>query len=315
MGIEAAGVVIEVGPGVTEVSVGDRVMGLFPEGTGSVATTDARVVLPIPADWGYAQGAGFTVGFATAFFALRGLADVQPGQSVLIHAGTGGVGMAAVQLARHWGLEVFATASRPQVGHVAGHGLRRRPHRRLPHPGLRAEVPGRHRRARGRRRARLAVGRLRRRLAAAAAARRRRSWRWARPTSATPTPSPRLTPASATARSTSSRRAPTAWRRSSTGVAALSDAGVLRPLPVSTWDVRRAPAALRHLSQARHIGKVVLTMPDAWAERHRPDHRWHRHGGRLGGPPRRRATTACGTWCCCRAADPTPPAPRNWSPS
>ena len=40
---------------------------------------------------------------------------------------------------------------------------------------------------------------------------------------------------------------------------------MLRPLPVSTWDVRRAPAALRHLSQARHIGKVVLTMPDAWA--------------------------------------------------
>ena len=39
----------------------------------------------------------------------------------------------------------------------------------------------------------------------------------------------------------------------------------LRPLPVTTWDVRRAPAALRYLSQARHIGKVVMTMPDAWA--------------------------------------------------
>ncbi len=112
MGIEAAGVVTDVGPGVTTVSVGDRVMGLFPEGTGTVATTDARVVLPVPADWGYPQAAGFTVGFATAFFALRELADVQPGQSVLIHAGTGGVGMAAVQLARYWGLEVFATASR-----------------------------------------------------------------------------------------------------------------------------------------------------------------------------------------------------------
>ena len=34
---------------------------------------------------------------------------------------------------------------------------------------------------------------------------------------------------------------------------------------MTTWDVRRAPAALRYLSQARHIGKVVLTMPDAWA--------------------------------------------------
>jgi mycoketide-CoA synthase len=48
-------------------------------------------------------------------------------------------------------------------------------------------------------------------------------------------------------------------------LAELFDAGVLRPLPVTTFDVRRAPAALRYLSQARHIGKVVLTMPDAWA--------------------------------------------------
>ena len=42
------------------------------------------------------------------------------------------------------------------------------------------------------------------------------------------------------------------------------EAGVLQPLPVTTWDIRRAPAALRHLSQARHIGKIVMTMPQAW---------------------------------------------------
>ena len=48
-------------------------------------------------------------------------------------------------------------------------------------------------------------------------------------------------------------------------LAELFDAGILRPLPVTTFDVRRAPAALRYLSQARHVGKVVLTMPDAWA--------------------------------------------------
>ncbi|BCI87919.1 hypothetical protein NIIDMKKI_31250 [Mycobacterium kansasii] len=40
---------------------------------------------------------------------------------------------------------------------------------------------------------------------------------------------------------------------------------MLRPLPVTTFDVRRAPAALRYLSQARHVGKVVMSMPDAWA--------------------------------------------------
>lgn len=48
-------------------------------------------------------------------------------------------------------------------------------------------------------------------------------------------------------------------------LAALFDDEVLRPLPVTTFDVRRAPAALRYLSQARHVGKVVMSMPDAWA--------------------------------------------------
>ena len=49
-------------------------------------------------------------------------------------------------------------------------------------------------------------------------------------------------------------------------LAALFGEEVLRPLPATTFDVRRAPAALRYLSQARHVGKVVMTMPDApWA--------------------------------------------------
>ena len=48
-------------------------------------------------------------------------------------------------------------------------------------------------------------------------------------------------------------------------LAAMFDDDALQPLPVTTFDVRRAPAALRYLSQARHVGKVVMTMPDAWA--------------------------------------------------
>ena len=79
------------------------------------------------------QAAGFTVGFATAFFALRELADVQPGQSVLIHAahrrrrhGRGAAGQAL-------GSRGVRHREPRQVGHVAGHGLRRRSHRRLAH--------------------------------------------------------------------------------------------------------------------------------------------------------------------------------------
>ncbi|MET0474457.1 MAG: type I polyketide synthase [Mycobacterium sp.] len=264
MGIEAAGVVVEVGPGVTTVSVGDRVMGLFPDGTGSVATTDARVVLPIPAEWGYAQAAGFTVGFATAFFALRGLADVQAGQSVLIHAGTGGVGMAAVQLARHWGLEVFATASRGKWDTLRGMGFDD------DHIGdsRTLDFEQKFLAATGGRGVDVVLDSLSGDFVDA---------------------SLRLLPRGGVfleMGKTDVRDAGTVagdhpgvrYRafdlfeagadgvaKILTGVSALSDAGVLRPLPVSTWDVRRAPAALRHLSQARHIGKVVLTMPDAWA--------------------------------------------------
>ena len=53
-------------------------------------------------------------------------------------------------------------------------------------------------------------------------------------------------------------------------LAALFDAGVLHPVPVTTFDIRRARAALRYLSQARHIGKVVMTLPTAraWSAGH-----------------------------------------------
>ena len=63
------------------------------------------------------------VAFLTAYYALRQLARSQRGQSVLIHAGTGGVGMAAVQLARHWGAEVYATASPRQVARLRALGF------------------------------------------------------------------------------------------------------------------------------------------------------------------------------------------------
>lgn len=73
---------------------------------------DVRLLQRKPADWSYAEAAGISAVFTTAYMAFIHLAEVQPGQRVLVHAAAGGVGMAAVQLARHLGLEVFATASR-----------------------------------------------------------------------------------------------------------------------------------------------------------------------------------------------------------
>ncbi|WP_412768986.1 beta-ketoacyl synthase N-terminal-like domain-containing protein, partial [Mycobacterium canetti] len=108
MGVEACGVVIETSLNKGSFAVGDRVMGLFPEGTGTVASTDQRLLVKVPAGGSHTAAATTSVVFATAHYALVDLAAARSGQRVLIHAGTGGVGMAAVQLARHLGLEVFA---------------------------------------------------------------------------------------------------------------------------------------------------------------------------------------------------------------
>jgi acyl transferase domain-containing protein/NADPH:quinone reductase-like Zn-dependent oxidoreductase/NADP-dependent 3-hydroxy acid dehydrogenase YdfG/acyl carrier protein len=111
LGAEGAGVVVEVGPGVTAVAVGDAVMGILGL-AGSHAVVDERLVVRVPAGWSLVEAAGVPVVFLTALYGLSDLAGLRAGQRVLVHAAAGGVGMAAVQLARHWGAEVFATASR-----------------------------------------------------------------------------------------------------------------------------------------------------------------------------------------------------------
>ncbi|MET7575711.1 acyltransferase domain-containing protein, partial [Streptomyces sp. NPDC005492] len=111
LGGEVAGVVIEVGADVTDLRVGDRVMGLSDGGLGSVAVTDRRLVAPIPAGWSYTTAASVPTAFLTAYYGLVDLAGLRSGERVLVHAGAGGVGMAALQLARHLGAEVYTTAS------------------------------------------------------------------------------------------------------------------------------------------------------------------------------------------------------------
>ncbi|BBX38568.1 polyketide synthase [Mycobacterium simiae] len=111
LGAEGAGVVVEVGSGVTGFAVGDAVLGLLGV-VGAEAVVDARLVTVVPAGWSLVQAAGVPVVFLTALYGLSVLAGVKAGERVLVHAATGGVGMAAVQLARYWGAEVFVTASR-----------------------------------------------------------------------------------------------------------------------------------------------------------------------------------------------------------
>ncbi|WUI01417.1 SDR family NAD(P)-dependent oxidoreductase [Spirillospora sp. NBC_00431] len=114
MGSEAAGVVTEVGPDVTGLAVGDRVTGLVPEALGDLAVTDHRLLAVIPRGWSFEQAAAVPVAYLTAWYGLVDLGHLQPGERVLIHTATGGVGTAAIHIARHLGAEIYTTASPPK---------------------------------------------------------------------------------------------------------------------------------------------------------------------------------------------------------
>ncbi|MFJ9245612.1 type I polyketide synthase [Streptomyces sp. NPDC101776] len=124
IGAEGAGVVLETGPGVTGLVPGDRVTGLVQGTLGPVAVTDHRLLVRIPDGWGFARAAGVPVVFLTAYYGLFDLAELRPGERVLIHSAAGGVGQAAVQLARHRGAEVYATAHPAKWDTLRGLGLR-----------------------------------------------------------------------------------------------------------------------------------------------------------------------------------------------
>jgi acyl transferase domain-containing protein/NADPH:quinone reductase-like Zn-dependent oxidoreductase/acyl carrier protein len=108
---EGGGVVLEVGPGVTGLAPGDHVFGFIGGSFGPVAVTDHRILRRMPRGWTFEQAASVPVTYLTAYYGLKELAKVGPGDKVLIHAAAGGVGTAAVQLARSLGAEVFGTAS------------------------------------------------------------------------------------------------------------------------------------------------------------------------------------------------------------
>jgi acyl transferase domain-containing protein/NADPH:quinone reductase-like Zn-dependent oxidoreductase/acyl carrier protein len=260
LGAEGAGVVTAVGPGVTGLAVGDAVMGILGL-AGSEATIDQRLVVRVPRGWSLIEAAAVPVVFLTALYALSVLAGVRPGQRVLVHAATGGVGTAAVQLARHWGAEVFVTASRGKwdalraIGfdeaHIADSRSLEFEQKFLAVTGgagidvvlnslageftdasLRLLVSGGHF---------IEMGK-------------------------TDLRDPQLIAAHYPGvgyRAFDLMEAGPQHIQEMLGeVVGLFEAGSLHRLPLTTWDVRRAAEAYRFVSQARHIGKVVLTLPD-----------------------------------------------------
>ncbi len=111
LGAEAAGIVIDTAPDVTSLRPGDAVMGLFPHNAfATTAIAEESMVVPIPTGWSFAAAASVPVAFLTAYIALVEIGGLSAGQRVLIHAGAGGVGQAAIQIAAHLGAQVYATA-------------------------------------------------------------------------------------------------------------------------------------------------------------------------------------------------------------
>jgi candicidin polyketide synthase FscB len=260
LGGEIAGVVLETGPGVTALAAGDRVLGLSEGGFGPVAVTEARLLVPVPDGWSFAAAAAVPVAFTTAWYALADLAGARPGQRLLVHAAAGGVGMAAVTIARHLGLEVYATASPGKWGVLAGMGLdgdhvasSRTPDFEAAFlaatdgagvdivlNALAGELTDASLRLVPRGGAFIEMGRTDLRDPAQVAA-------------------------------THPGVDYQAFRTGDAGldrvgeiltlVTALLAVGDLAMPPVRAWDVRRAREAFRHMSQARHTGKIVLTTP------------------------------------------------------
>ncbi|HET8932534.1 MAG TPA: SDR family NAD(P)-dependent oxidoreductase, partial [Polyangiales bacterium] len=256
LGAECVGVALEVGPQVEHIRVGDRVMGLALGGFADEARSDARLFVRIPASLTFEQAATIPAVFATALYALEDLCQLQAGQRILIHAAAGGVGMAAVQLARAMGAEVYGTASPSKW------------------PALRA------------------LGLADDHIASSRELGFAQQWREARIDVVLNSLAREYVDASLTLLAAGGRflemgktdiRSPEQVAEQHPGVsyrafdlieagperllqlmsklAEMFEHGALEPLPLSVYDLRQARQAFRHMAQGRHIGKLVLQLP------------------------------------------------------
>ncbi|GHA17834.1 putative inactive phenolphthiocerol synthesis polyketide synthase type I Pks1 [Streptomyces echinoruber] len=262
IGLEGAGVVTEVGAEVTRFAPGDRVLGMFDGAFAPVAVADERLLARIPRGWTFAQAATVPITFLTAYYGLVDLGGLRPGQSVLVHAAAGGVGSAAVQLARHLGAEVFGTASPGKWAALRAAGLDGA------HLASSRDLDFEHAflKATGGKGVDLVLDCLAREFVDASLRLLPRGGRFLE-MGKTDIRDPRQVAADHPG---VEYRAFDLVEAGADRIGeilddlmALFEQGVLAPLPVTAWDVRRAPEAFRHLSQARHVGKVVLTLPTA----------------------------------------------------
>ncbi|XUL94496.1 SDR family NAD(P)-dependent oxidoreductase (plasmid) [Streptomyces galilaeus] len=239
---------------------------MLPGAFGPVAVADARWAARIPDSWSFEQAASVGIVFATAYYGLVNLGQVRPGESVLVHAAAGGVGMAAVQLARHLGAEVFGTASTGKWDALRAGGLDDRHIANSRTLAFEDEF----RSATGGRGIDVVLDCLAGEFVDATlrlTAPGGRFIEMGKVDIRDRDEVARLHPGvdyTAFDLIQVALHQPDLYQEILLALVGLFERGELRPIPVRPWDVREAPDAFRHLSQAKHIGKIVLTMPRRW---------------------------------------------------
>jgi acyl transferase domain-containing protein/NADPH:quinone reductase-like Zn-dependent oxidoreductase/acyl carrier protein len=256
IGGEGAGVVIEVGQGVESVAVGDRVMGLFSGAFGTVAESDHRLIAKMPDGWSFVEAAAVPIVFMTAWYGLVDLGRLCHGERVLVHAAAGGVGMAAVQLARHLGAEVFGTAS---PGKWDATGLDRAHVASSRELGFSRQFLD----ATGGEGVDVVLNSLAGEFVDASLDLLPRGGRFIE-MGKTDVRDPEEIAARCSGVAYQSfeliQAGPERIQQMLAELLELFREGTLRPLPTASWDIRRAPDAFRHFSQACHVGKNVLAV-------------------------------------------------------
>ncbi|MFG2442893.1 type I polyketide synthase [Nocardia fluminea] len=261
IGGEGAGVIVEVASDVLDFAPGDRVMGIF-TGVAATVVADQRTVIEIPEGWSFEEAAAAPIVFATAYYSLVDLARVRAGESLLIHAATGGVGMAAVQLARHLGLDLYVTASPGKWDVLRANGFE---DDRIGNTRT-TDFTAKFLEATGGRGVDVVLDSLAGDKVDASLDLLPRGGRFIEMGLTDLRDADEIAASHPGVRYQNfilMEAGPDRLREILIELRRLFEFGDLQPLPVTRWDVRRAPEAFRQLSQARHVGKYVLTVPPA----------------------------------------------------
>ncbi len=267
LGGECAGRIVAVGEGVSGLAVGDHVIATAEASFATFTTTDQRYVARLPAGLTFAEGATIPFAFMTAHYALTTLGRIAAGETVLVHAAAGGVGMAALQLAKLAGAVVIATAgSEAKRAYLRSLGIRHVLNSRtldferevlaitagkgvdLVLNSLSGEFIPASVRALSARGRFLEIG-------------KRDIWTMERFRAERPDGQYFAIDLAA-----ERYRNPQAMYDLFAEIVALFGTGQLKPLPLQTFSLTRAAEAFRFMAQARHIGKIVLTQPDSERE-------------------------------------------------